>query len=482
MPAVSFQNVSKTYASARGELQALKGVSFDIQPGEFFGLLGPNGAGKTTLISVLAGLVQRPAKVNRVPDNSAAVTPAQIAAAARRIRGAVPQTPLVPAERLSRMLGAEIRLKLENLQLAGSFKARGALNRLLTLTARERTRGVIAMSAGNHAQGVAYHCQRLGIPATIVMPRGTPFTKVERTAGYGAQVILEGEGLDGASEHAHALAAQAQLTFIHPYDDPQIIAGQGTVGREIIRQWPEVEVIAAPIGGGGLMAGIAIATSERSPAVSLIGVQAALYPQMVAAIRGEAAPQQSGTTLAEGIAVKRPGRLTLPVIRARVAALVTVSEVEIERAILTLMVEEKIWAEGAAAAPLAALMRTPLDSAGRRIAIVVSGGNIDQRLVASILMRGLIADGRIARLRVEITDQPGWLARVASVIGESGGNIIEVDHQRLFLDVPVTRTDIDIVIEARGKVHVDAIVGRLGAAGFAVQRLGILAVDAAPAA
>jgi len=404
-----------------------------------------------------------------------------IEAAAARIAGTVPQTPLVHAERLSRTLGAEVHLKLENLQLAGSFKTRGALNKLLSLSAEERARGVIAMSAGNHAQGVAYHCQRLGIPATIVMPRGTPFTKVERTTGYGAQVILEGDGLDGASEHAHALAAHAGFVFIHPYDDPLIIAGQGTVGLEILRQLPETEAIILPIGGGGLAAGIAIAAAALKPSVTLTGVQAALYPHAVAAIRGEEAPPQSATTLAEGIAVKRPGRLTLPVIRERVHTLMTVSEAEIEQAIQTLMVEEKIWAEGAAAAPLAALMRAPEAHAGRRVVIVVSGGNIDQRLAASILLRGLIAAGRIARLRVEITDQPGWLARVAALIGEAGGNIIEVDHHRLFLDVPVTRTDIDIVVETRGRPHLDDIVGRLTSAGFAVRRLGATAVDASPA-
>jgi threonine dehydratase len=396
------------------------------------------------------------------------VTPDLIRAAAGRISGQVIATPTVPAPRLSALTGADVYLKLENLQYTGSFKVRGALNKLLSLDAAARQRGVIAMSAGNHAQGVAFHCQRLGIPATIVMPKATPFTKVDRTAAMGAKVLLQGEGLSEAATFAREHARAEQLTFIHPYDDPLILAGQGTVALEMLAAVPDLELLVVPIGGGGLISGCALAARDSNPSLRVVGVQAALYATM----KRNAPPARGGSTLAEGIAVKEPGALTRAIVDRTVEDIVLADEALIERAVNLMVTDAKITAEGAGAAPLAALLCDPQRFRGRRVGLVVSGGNIDPRLIASILTRGLLQDGRIARLRVEITDVPGMLSRVAAAIAEAGGNVIEIYHHRLFQDVPVTRADLDIVLETRNRAHLDEIIGRIGATGITVRLLG----------
>jgi threonine dehydratase len=394
------------------------------------------------------------------------VTPELIREAASKIAGQVIATPTVPAPRLSALTGAEVYLKLENLQHTGSFKVRGALVKLLSLDTSARQRGVIAMSAGNHAQGVAFHCQRLGIPATIVMPKATPFTKVDRTAAMGAKVVLKGETLSEAAAFAREHAKAESLTFIHPYDDPLIVAGQGTVALEMLAAVPALDILVVPIGGGGLIAGCATAARAMTPAMKIIGVQAALYAAMKPGgqVRG-------GSTLAEGIAVKEPSALTRAIVDKLVDDILLAEEPLIERAVNLMVTEAKVTAEGAGAAPLAAMLCEPERFRGRRVGLVVSGGNIDPRLVASILTRGLLRDGRIARLRVEITDVPGMLARVSTAIAEAGGNVIEVYHQRLFQDVPVTRADLDIVIETRNRAHLEEIIVRIEATGITVRLL-----------
>ncbi|HEX6978334.1 MAG TPA: threonine ammonia-lyase [Alphaproteobacteria bacterium] len=402
-----------------------------------------------------------------------------IRAAAAQIADAVIATPTVGAPRLSAITGTDLVLKLENLQHTGSFKVRGALVKLLSLDPAACRRGVIAVSAGNHAQGVAYHARRLGIPATIVMPRATPFTKVDRTAALGAKVVLEGEDLDGAADHAHRLAAAEGYTFIHPYDDPSIIAGQGTVALEMLAAAPDLETIVVPIGGGGLIAGVATAARALNPRIRIIGVQAASYPSMANRMQGHRTAPAGGSTLAEGIAVKQPGELTGRIIGSCVDDILLVTEPMLERAVNLLATEAKIVAEGAGAASLAAVLSEPARFQGRRIGLIVSGGNIDARILASILMRGLARDGRIGRLRVEIPDAPGTLARVAAVIAEAGGNIVEIYHQRLFQDVPVTRTDLEIVVETRNGDHFNEIVARIEATGLRVQRLADTAAGTA---
>lgn len=397
--------------------------------------------------------------------------------AAAQIAGAVIATPTVPAPRLSALTGADIVLKLENLQYTGSFKVRGALLKLLSLDGKARERGVIAMSAGNHAQGVAYHCQRLAIPATIVMPKGTPFTKIDRTSALGARVVLEGETLSEAAAFAEQCARTEALTFIHPYDDPLVIAGQGTVALEMLAAAPDLDVLVVPVGGGGLISGCATAAKAIKPALQVVGVQAALYPSMAAHLERGTASAGGGSTIAEGIAVKEPGVLTRKLVRRCVDDMVLVGEPALERAVNLMLTEAKVTAEGAGAAALAAVMSQPARFRGKRVGLIVSGGNIDARILASILMRGLSRDGRIARLRVEITDAPGMLARVANAIADAGGNVIEIYHQRLFQDVPVTRADLDIVLETRNMAHLDEIIGRIQATGIGVRLLGNTAAD-----
>lgn len=396
---------------------------------------------------------------------------ADIEAAAKRILGEVIRTPAVAAPRIAAQLGlAGLWLKLENQQFTGSFKDRGALNKLKNLTEDEAKRGVIAMSAGNHAQGVAYHAQRLGIPATIVMPEGTPFTKAERTSALGAKVVLNGDTIDAAALHARELAKQHNLTFVHPYDDALIVAGQGTIGLELLEQTPDIDVLVAPIGGGGLISGIATAIKAKRPEVEIIGAECRLYPSMHHAVNN-LPPQNGGQTLADGIAVKSPGALTRAIVETHVKDVLLVEEEAIEAAVNMLVELQRLVTEGAGATALAAILAHPAHFRGKKVAAIVSGGNIDSRLLAQVLMRGLFRDGRVATLRIEISDQPGVLALVAKLIGATGGNIIEVHHQRMFFDLPAKRAEIDVVIETRNAEHVHEIIAALEGAGFETRRL-----------
>ncbi|MBT5416269.1 MAG: threonine ammonia-lyase, partial [Rhodospirillaceae bacterium] len=398
------------------------------------------------------------------------VTIEDIRAAAATIGDQVVRTPCVPSRTLSAITGAEIWLKFENLQYTASFKDRGALNKLASLTEEEKSRGVIACSAGNHAQGVAYHAERLGIPATIVMPAATPFTKVRLTRAFGAEVVLTGDDLSTAQAVAEEIRAREGYTFIHPYDDDRIIAGQGTVGLEMLEDAPELDCLVVPIGGGGLIAGIAVAAKSLKPEIEIIGVEAALYPSMAQAIRGEA-PTSGGQTIAEGIAVKRPGERTRTIIERHVSEILMADESALEQAVLLLMEIEKTVAEGAGAAALAAVRANPERFRGRKTGLVVSGGNIDRRILASILMRGLVRDGRITRIRATITDAPGTLAKVTRIVGEVGGNIVEVLHQRMFYDVPVKQAELDIVVETRDSDHAEEIMTALRQAGYPTREL-----------
>ncbi len=406
-----------------------------------------------------------------------AVSIAEIRDAAGAIAGRVKRTPSVDAPRLAELVGAErIVLKLESQQYTGSFKDRGALVKLLSLTPEERKSGVAAMSAGNHAQGVAYHAKRLGIPATIVMPEGTPFTKIERTRHLGARVLVEGDGFDSAGAFAREMSAREGLVFVHPYDDDRIIAGQGTIGLEMLADDPDLDCLIVPIGGGGLIAGIATAAKALKPGIDILGVEAKLYPSMYNAVRG-LDPASGGSTIAEGIAVKRPGERTKPIIEALVSDILLVGEDTLERAVMQLIELQKVVSEGAGAAGLAAMLAYRERIAGKRVGTVIAGGNIDSRMLAHILLRGLVRDGRMVRLRIEITDQPGALARLAGVIGKAGGNIIEIYHQRMFHDVPVKKADIDAVVETRNAEHVREIVQGLNAIGFPTRLLGTSSLD-----
>ncbi|WP_375595462.1 threonine ammonia-lyase [Algihabitans albus] len=404
------------------------------------------------------------------------VTLETVRAAAAALEGRIVRTPLVPAFRLSRQLGCELFLKCENFQVTGSFKDRGACNKLMSLTPEQARRGVIAMSAGNHAQGVAYHAQRLGIPATIVMPAFAPFTKVQRTRAYGARVVLIGETLDVSAEKAREIAEAEGLVFVHPYDDPAIIAGQGTAGLEILEDAADLDALVVPIGGGGLISGIAIAVKALQPSLEVIGVEAALFPSMLQALRGEPI-EAGGATLADGIAVKTPGALTREIVRALVDDLRLVDETALETAVHRLAEEQKMVAEGAGAAGLAAVIAEPERYAGKKVGVVICGGNIDMRLLSGVLIRGLVRDGRLVRLRITIVDQPGQLARLSQVIGGTGANIIEVDHQRLFADVPAKRADIDVTLESRDAEHVEEIVAALDQAGFPARVLASRSAD-----
>jgi threonine dehydratase len=405
------------------------------------------------------------------------VTIDEIRAAAETIAGEVVRTPALRSRRLAEATGAaDVVLKLENMQFTGSFKDRGALNKLKSLTPEEARAGVIAMSAGNHAQGVAYHAQRLGIPATIVMPQGTPFTKVERTRSFGARVLLQGDGIDAAAVFARDLAKSEGLCFVHPYDDPKIIAGQGTIGLELIADAPDLDTLVVPIGGGGLIAGIAIAAKALKPDIEIFGVECALYPSMHHAIRG-LPPASGGQTLAEGIAVKSPGVITKAIIERLVTDILLVGEDPLEQAVQMLVERQKIVAEGAGGAGLAALIADPARFAGRRVGIVICGGNIDSRMLAQVLMRGLVRDSRVVTLRIEITDAPGVLANLARLIGDTGGNIIEIHHQRMFYDLPVKKADVDAVVETRNADHVREIVTALTEGGFPTRLMSSRSVD-----
>ncbi len=409
----------------------------------------------------------RPAKTKTVQKPLGLVSFADIEAAQRTLAGAVVKTDFDRSRTVSAMLGCDIWLKFENLQFTASFKERGALNRLAALSSAERRRGVIAMSAGNHAQGVAYHSGRLGIPATIVMPRATPIVKVENTRRLGATVMLEGETLEDAAAFARAHGAEHGLCFIHPYDDPLVIAGQGTVAAEMLAAEPTLDTLIVPIGGGGLIAGMVIAAKTMKPTIQVIGVQAALYPSMYNRVKGANLPV-CGNTLAEGIAVERPGALTEAHVRAHVDDIVLVAETEIERAVSILISIEKTVVEGAGAAGLAAILADPARFTGKTVGLVLCGGNIDMRLLASVLTRELAREGRLSQLMLDIPDQPGQLARVTAVIGEAGANIVEVYHQRVFTDLPAKGTTLDLVVETRDRAHLGQVLDALANAGFAV--------------
>ncbi len=409
-------------------------------------------------------------------DLADSVTIDDIRRAASVIAGRVVRTPAVAAPRLAEATGAaEVVLKLENQQYTGSFKDRGAYNKMASLDAKAKKAGVIAMSAGNHAQGVAYHAHRLGIPSTIIMPEGTPFNKVERTASFGARVLIHGDSIDSAAVFAREMAERDGLTFVHPYDDPLIVAGQGTIGLELLNDFPDIDTIAVPIGGGGVMSGTAIAAKAINPKIEMIGVEAALYPSMHNAVRG-LAPNNGGQTIAEGIAVKSPGKLTQAIITRLVSELLLVNENALERAVQMLAERQKIVAEGAGAAGLAAMIAFPGVFRGRRVGLVICGGNIDSRMLAQVLMRGLVREGRVVTLRIEISDTPGVLGRLAQLVGRSGGNIIEIHHQRMFHDLPVKRADVDAVIETRNPEHYREIIAALEGDGFPTRLLSNLSV------
>jgi threonine dehydratase len=389
---------------------------------------------------------------------------ADVREAAKRIAGAVERTPCVHSRTLSQLTGADVFLKFENLQFTASFKERGALNKLLTLGDGERARGVIAMSAGNHAQGVAYHAARLGIRSVIVMPKGTPNTKVKNTRVHGADVVLEGDSLAEAAERARARAATEGLTFIHPYDDLAIIAGQGTVALEMLEDVPDLDLLVVPIGGGGLISGMATAARGLRPDIRVFGVESKSYRAMYQRLHGQPV-EVGGDTIAEGLAVRDVGKLTLEIVQRLVEDVLIVEEATIERAVVALIEIEKTVAEGAGAAGLAALLEHPSAFRGRRVGIPLCGGNIDTRVLAAVLMRGLVRDGRLVRLRVTMPDVSGSLAKVATLIGEAGGNIVEVQHQRLFGTTSVKSPEVEFLIETRDRAHSEAIVAALKAKG-----------------
>ncbi len=395
------------------------------------------------------------------------VSAEDVATAAERIRGAVLVTPCSPSRTLSAITGAEIVLKFESLQYTASFKERGARNFLLGLDPATRSKGVVAASAGNHAQGVAHHARLLGIPATIVMPENTPFTKITRTETLGATVVLTGKTLTEATADARERASLAGATFVPAFDDVAVIAGQGTVALEMLAASPDVEVIVVPIGGGGLIAGMAVALKAARPDIEIVGVQSERYAAMVRAL-GNPADPPGGTTVAEGIAVTEPGRMTSEIVAALVDDVLVVREETIEEAISLYLEIEKVVVEGAGAASLAAVLEHRARFAGRRVGLVVSGGNIDLRVLSSVILRALARSGRLVRLKLEIKDQPGMLAEVATIIGDAGGNIIDVSHHRDLPGVPLKDTVLEVSLETRDRAHADAIVAALHERGFTV--------------
>lgn len=391
-----------------------------------------------------------------------------VRAAAERIAGRILRTPLIHAEKLSALTGAEIWMKLENLQYTGAFKERGALNKLLTMSAADRRRGVIAASAGNHAQGLARHAQALGVPAVIVMPVTTPDVKVRQTRALGAEIVLTGHDFDEAKAAAARIEQERGLIFVHPFDDPDIIAGQGTLALEMIADGPAFDAMIAPIGGGGLIAGMALAIDDASPACDVIGVQAALFPSMLNAIDG-GDRATGGSSLAEGIAVREAGLLTRDIVRAHVDDIVLVDERALERSLSLLMMEQKLLVEGAGAAGLAAILSDPERFRGKTVGLVLCGGNIDARLLSMILMRDLARAGRLARLRVQLLDMPGQLVRVATIIANQDGNVIDVGHHRTYSDLPAKMTCMDVTIDTQGQDHLDRIIKNLREEGYPVE-------------
>jgi threonine dehydratase len=398
------------------------------------------------------------------------VTLADIQRAQRTIAGHVLRTPMLPAPKLSALTGAEVCIKYENLQVTNSFKERGARVKLAALSASARSRGVITMSAGNHAQAVAYHAQRLGIAATVVMPVTTPFVKVAATKAYGAQVVLDGESITEAQARAETIAKEHNLIWVHPYDDIHVIAGQGTIALEMLEEIADLNMLVIPIGGGGLISGIAIAAKALKPEIEIIGVEAVLYPSMWNAIHGGHRPL-GGATLAEGIAVKNVGHLTLPIVRAMVSDIMLVDEEHIERAVNAYLTLQKTMAEGAGAAGLAAMLAEPARFSGKKVGLVLCGGNIDPRILASIMVRGLEREDRIVSFRLTIPDRPGILGQIATSLGQLGANILEVDHHRLFLDVPAKGARLDVTVETRDGAHAEEILLALTADGYQPVRI-----------
>jgi threonine dehydratase len=395
---------------------------------------------------------------------------ADIGVARKVLAGQVLRTPMLPAPRLSALTGAQVFVKYENLQVTNSFKDRGARVKLAALTADERKRGIVAMSAGNHAQAVAYHAARLGIPATIVMPVTTPAVKVAATRSHGAEVVLDGESVADAQVACERLMRERSLTLVHPYDDPLIIAGQGTIALEMLEDVPDLDALVIPIGGGGLISGNAIAARGIKPDIEIVGAEAALYPSMWNAIAGQNR-EIGGPTLAEGIAVKNVGKLTLPIIRELVSEIILVDEATLEQSVNAYLTLQKTMAEGAGAAGLAALLTKPERFAGKRVGLILCGGNIDPRILASIMVRELERENQIVSFRLIIPDRPGMLAQIATRLGELGANILEVEHKRLFLDVPAKGTSLDVTVETRDSKHAAEILSAFSAEGYLVQPL-----------
>ncbi len=399
------------------------------------------------------------------------LTIADIRAAAERLRGEVIDTPCMPSRTLSALTGCEVFLKFENLQFTASFKERGALNKMAQLTPTERASGVLAVSAGNHAQGVAYHAQRMGIPATIVMPRFAPPVKVDRTRSFGATIVLEGDTFDDARAAGLALATERGLTLVHPYDDLAVMAGQGTIGLEMLAQQPAIDTLVVAIGGGGLISGVATAARAIRPDIQIIGVQTERFPAAWNAMHG-GQRESAQATIADGIAVKSPGALTLPLIRQRVDEVLLVSEDDIEQAILMLLEIEKTVVEGAGGVGLAALMKHRDRFAGRKVGLILCGGNIEPLVLAEIIERGMVKSGRLARLRLDVRDVPGALADVATLLGKLGANIDEVQHQRAFSSLSVERAQIEVVVQTRGVAHIEQILVAMRGQGYKAERVG----------
>ena len=394
-----------------------------------------------------------------------------IRAAAERLTGEVTRTPCLPSRTLTELAGCEIFLKFENLQFTASFKERGALNKMAQLTADERARGVLAVSAGNHAQAVAYHAERMDIAATIVMPRFAPSVKVERTRGFGATVVLEGDTFEDARARGIELAGERALTVVHPYDDLAVVAGQGTIGLEMLEQQPSIDTLVIAIGGGGLISGIGTAARALRSDIRIIGVQTERFPAAWNALHGgDRACAQA--TIADGIGVKAPGALTMPMIKRLVDDVVLVGEDDIEQAILMLLEIEKTVVEGAGAVGLAAVMKERQRFAGRKVGLVLCGGNIEPLVLAEIIERGMVKSGRLARLRLDVRDVPGALADVAMLLGKLGANIDEVQHQRAFTSLSVERVQIEVVVQTRGVAHIDAILQAMRGQGYTAERIG----------
>ena len=412
---------------------------------------------------------QRPSAHLSIPqecvDNAGMIEYQDVEAAAIRLRGQLLNTPCVASKTLSDITGAHVFLKFENLQFTASFKERGACNKLAQLTTEQSAKGVIAMSAGNHAQGVAYHAQRLGLRAVIVMPRFTPGVKVERTRGFGAEVILHGDTLDEARNYAADMSEREGLIFVHPYDDEAIVAGQGTVAIEMLQEVPDLDTLVIAVGGGGLIAGMATVAKALHPEMEVVGVQTSRFPAMFNAIKGTQHPQ-GNSSIAEGIAVGTPGRITQEIIAKRVDDLVLVDEGDIEQALVMLLEVEKTLVEGAGAAGLAALLKYPERFKGKRVGLVLCGGNIDPLLLAAIIERGMVRAGRLARIRVSARDIPGSLAHITATVAQAGANIDEVHHQRAFTTLSAQNVEVELVVQTRGHAHVKDVIAALQTSGF----------------